>query len=112
MTKKEMFAEISAIANAQGREDIVKFCEHEVELLSRKRTSKSTKPTKRQKENEGVKASVAEVLADATEPMTVTAILAKLEDASLTNQRVSALLRQMPNVSKEVVKGKALFSLA
>ena len=45
------------------------------------------------------------------EGQTVTEILAQLGDESLTNQRVSALLRQM-TVHKEVVKGKSLFSLA
>ena len=74
--------------------------------LAKRNASKSSTPTKRQKENEGVKARIAEVLSD--EGKTVTQILAEIGDASLTNQRVSALLRQM-GAKKEIVKGKSLF---
>jgi uncharacterized membrane protein YheB (UPF0754 family) len=74
--------------------------------IAKRSASKSSTPTKRQKENEGVKARIAEVLSD--EGKTVTQILAEMGDASLTNQRVSALLRQM-GTRKEMVKGKALF---
>lgn len=105
MTKKENFAAIKGILNEQGISDYDAFIDHEVELLSRKRSG-SKSPTKRQKENEIVKANIAEVLGD--EGQTVTEILKALGDDTLTNQRVSALLRQM-GVRKEMVKGKALF---
>lgn len=105
MTKKETFAAIKGILNDNGVVEYNDFLDHEVELLSRKRSGGS-KPTKRQIENEGVKARIAEVLTD--EGQTVTQILAALGDETLTNQRVSALLRQM-GAKKEMVKGKALF---
>ena len=107
MTKKEMFAKIADLCSTDA--DVVAFCEKNIEVLSRKR-AKSDKPSKRQVENEGVKARIAEVLSD--EGKTVTAILAELGDDSLTNQRVSALLRQMDGVNKTVVKGKSLFTIA
>ena len=109
MTKKETFATIKGILNDMGNTDFDAFIDHEVELLSRKRSG-SSKPTKRQIENEAVKARIAEVLTD--EGQTVTEILKALDDESLTNQRVSALLRQMGNVSKTMVKGKAMFTIA
>lgn len=110
MIKKEKFATIKGILNEHGIVEWDEFLDHEVELLSRKR-SKSSKPTKRQVENEGVKARIAEVLTD--EGQTVTEILKALDDDTLTNQRVSALLRQMTeagDATKEVVKGKALWT--
>lgn len=110
MAKREKFATIKGILNEQGIVEWDEFLDHEVELLSRKR-SKSSKPTKRQVENEGVKARIAEVLTD--EGQTVTEILKALNDDTLTNQRVSALLRQMTeagDATKEVVKGKALWT--
>lgn len=110
MTKREKFATIKGILNENGIVEWDEFLDHEVELLSRKR-SKSSKPTKRQVENEGVKARIAEVLTD--EGQTVTEILKALDDDTLTNQRVSALLRQMTeagDATKEVVKGKALWT--
>ena len=108
MTKKETFATIKSILNDNGIVEYNDFLDHEVELLSRKR-SKSSTPTKRQIENGGIKAKIAEVLTD--EGQTVTEILKAIGDDTLTNQRVSALLRQM-DVKKEVVKGKALFTVA
>ena len=109
MTKRENFVAINSILNDLGNHDFDEFISHEIELLEKKTSYKSSKPTKRQTENEAIKSRIAEVLTD--EGQTVTEILAQLGDGNLTNQRVSALLRQM-NVHKEVVKGKSLFSLA
>ena len=112
MTKKETFATIKGILNEMGNTDFDAFIDHEVELLSRKRSTAS-KPTKRQVENEALKGRIAEILSD--EGQTVTAILGELGDEGLTNQRVSALLRQMVasgTAQKEMVKGKAMFTIA
>ena len=112
MTKKENFVAINAILNEMGHNEFDEFIAHEVELLSRKRSA-SSKPTKRQVENEVLKGRIAKVLGD--EGMTVTAILGELNEDGLTNQRVSALLRQMVaggTAHKEVVKGKAMFTIA
>ena len=65
MTKKEMYEAIK-VAVADNAE-MVAFCDHEIELLSKKR-SKSTKPTKTQEANEVLKAEILEVLAKAEEP--------------------------------------------
>ena len=110
MTKKENFVAINAILNEIGHDEFNDFIAHEIELLNKKAGSRSSKPTKRQIENEGIKSAITEVLSD--EGQTVTEILAQLGNPNLTNQRVSALLRQMGNVHKEIVKGKSYFSLA
>ena len=126
MTKKENFAVIRDIVSNLGLDEFVtndgyttvhtdellSFIDHEVELLSRKRSA-SSKPTKRQVENEALKGRIAEVLND--KGITVTDILRELDEDGLTNQRVSALLRQMVasgTAHKEVVKGKAMFTIA
>lgn len=112
MTKKENFVAINAILNEMGHTEFDEFIAHEVELLSRKRST-SSKPTKRQVENEGLKGQIAGILSD--EGHTVTAILGELGIDGLTNQRVSALLRQMVTsgtARKEMVKGKAMFYIA
>lgn len=69
--------------------------------LAKRSTSKGM--TKTQKENEGVKAVIAEVLADTGEKMTVTEMLADERLSGYTNQKISALLRQMTE-AKTVVK--------
>jgi len=115
MTKKENFAVIRTIIEntaVENQDELLTFIDHEVKLLSRKRSTAS-KPTKRQVENEALKGRIAEILND--EGQTVTAILGELGDENLTNQRVSALLRQMVasgTAQKEMVKGKAMFTIA
>lgn len=112
MTKKENFVAIKGILNEIGNTDFDEFIDHEVELLGRKRAGTS-KPTKRQVENGALKERIADVLTE--EGQTVTQILGELGQEDLTNQRVSALLRQMVGdgkATKEMVKGKALFTVA
>jgi predicted transcriptional regulator len=112
MTKKENFNAIANILNEMGNHDFDEFIAHEVELLNKKRTGSKT-PTKRQKENEILKEHILGVLSD--EGMTVTEIMTTLNEDGLTNQRVSANLKQMVDngtVNKAVVKGKSLFTLA
>ncbi len=79
--------------------------------LIKRNTSKSSTPTKRQRENEDVKARIADVLT--SEGQTATAIAEKLGGAKsgITCQRVTALLKQM-GVTKEVIKGKSLYFVA
>lgn len=111
MTKKEMFA---VIANAMAdNEEVVNFCNHEIELLSRKR-SKSSKPTAKQIENEGIKERIVEVLGESESPMTIKEIIEGLGE-ELTSQRVSALLTQLikaERVVKTYEKKVAYFGLA
>lgn len=107
MTKREMFTAI--MEKVQDNAEMVAFLEHEIELVSRKRTG-SSKPTKRQTENEGIKARILKIVSD--EGMTAGEVVAALDIEGMTNQRVSALLRQLvlaEQVRKETVKGKSLF---
>lgn len=110
MTKVEMFNAIKAVV--ADNEEFVAFIDHEIELLNRKSSNK--KATKTQVENEGFKDIILSVLSD--EGATVTEIQGKDETlANLTNQRVSALLRQLVNGGKaiKVVEGKkSLFKIA
>ena len=85
--------------------------------MEKKRSSDSSKPTKTQLENEAIKANILEVLSD--EGQTVSEILPQLDETlsskPLTNQRVSALLRQLveaKSVVKTIDKKTSLFSLA
>lgn len=112
MTKKEMFAMIATV-NADNTE-IVDFCNHEISLLESKKNSKGGL-TKTQKENIPIMDAISVVLGGSDEPLTVTEIIASGDDLSgLTNQKVSALLRNMikdGRVEKIVEKKKAYFKL-
>lgn len=112
MTKKEMFAMIATV-NADNAE-IVEFCNHEIELLSN-RKSGTKGQTKTQKENEGIKAVIAEVLTGIGDKVTVTELIADERLNAYTNQKISALLRQMVEAGKvtKVIEGKkAYFEVA
>ena len=113
MTKKEMFNMIATV-NADN-EEIVKFCEHEIELLENRKSGKRGL-TKTQKANEAIKVIIAEDLAVIGRPMTVSELIAEGDGlGEYTNQKISALLRQMVEggiVVKTVEKKKAYFTVA
>lgn len=128
VTKKEIFAKLfdivadatiaSTVENVGGMkvDDFKKFLTHEIELLDKKSTAKSTKPTKTQLENEKLKELILTVLKDKGTPQTISQIMAESEELStLTNQRISALLTQLKNAGKVVrteEKKKAYFAIA
>ena len=109
-TMKDYFNEIIALANENGRDDLVAFCEDRIEKLSRK--GGSAKPTKTQIENEGIKETILEVLAEMGEVSAT--MLATDPRINVSNQKVTALLTQLvkaEKVAKRIEKGKSLFSL-
>lgn len=115
MTKREMFAAIANVAEVAANEEMMAFINHEIELLDARKNSKSKGMTKTQKENEGVKAVIAEVLAESESKKTVTELISDERLSGYTNQKISALLRQMVEAGKVVksIEGKkAYFEVA
>ena len=115
-TKKEYFNELynyvenSTIANKM---DLLGFIDHELELLDKKASAKTQ--TKTQKENIGIKDIIVGVLKDSAKPMTITDMLACEELNGYTNQKISALCKQLVDsgmLVKETDKKKAYFALA
>ena len=112
LTKKDHFTALLALAEVQENQTLVDFINHELELLSKKNTA-DRKPTAAQKENEGIKEIILAALTN--EPTSITDLQKK--DASLakiSNQKISALLRQLildQKVVRTEDKKKALFAL-
>lgn len=111
MTKKEMFTMImKAVAD---KPEMVDFIQHEIDLLDKKASNK--KATKTQEANVGIKDTILDVLA-CGKAMTVTEMQgANAELGTLSNQKVSALVRQLVEankVVKTVDKKVSRFSLA
>ena len=97
MTKREYFTIIRAAypTDAANAEEVLAFIDHEIELLAKKNTSEK-KPTKTQIENEGNKQIVLDTLAAFTDGKTISEIQAANEIlAEMSNQKVSALVRQL-----------------
>lgn len=117
MTKKEMFAQVIALAQgkevAVSTEEIVTFANHEIELLEKK--SGKTGKTKTQKENEELVELVFDALAEVGKPVTVSEFQAQSEYASqFSNQKLSALLKKLKDagrIEKSVEGKKSYFSV-
>ena len=111
MTKVEYFKQIKA--NYALTEDEVKFIDHEIELLNKKNSAEK-KPTAQQTANEGIKTAIVEGM-ETNRLYTVTEIIKSIPAcADMTNQRVSALLRQLVEcgaVKRTEDKRKAYFQV-
>lgn len=112
LTKRDHFNALLALVEAQDNQVLVEFVNHELELLSKKNSSER-KPTAAQKENEIVKEIILAALT--TTPAQISELQkTHAELAEISNQKISALLRQLIIDNKVVRtedKKKALFAL-
>ena len=112
ITKREVINAMLADKNIKVNETYVAYLKNELSLLDKKASNK--KATKIQKQNVGIKSTILEVLA--TMSGTVTEIQsASVELSELSNQKISALLKQLcanGEVVKTTDKKKSIFSLA
>ena len=119
LTKKDYFEMIKGVC--ADRADIVDFCNHEIELLSRKNSKSGA--TKTQKENEIVANMLVEELTKVGKPITITDLMNTSETVkgytlengnNLTNQKISAIFKQLVEsnrIVKVVDKKKSYFSI-
>lgn len=111
-TKKQMFQSI--LDTCELTEEQVAFIHHEMELLEKKNAS-DKKPTAQQVANGGIKASILEVMKP-NQLYTITDLTHELYHyPNLTNQRVSALVRQLCSaglIVRTEDKRRAYFSKA
>lgn len=110
-TKRQMFEGLLAIPTlTQEQKD---FINHELELLTKK-NSADKKPTAQQTANEAVKTAILDGM-EVNRLYTITELIKEIpECADMTNQKVSALVRQLVDadfVAKTVDKRKSYFSL-
>ena len=117
ITKRESFAEIREILAELGKDRLVGVMEHELELLAKKNASGSSKPTAVQIVNEGIKSEILECMANEPNRLFTISEMQKVFPccAELSNQRVSALVRQLVNdgkVERLEEKRKAVFRIA
>ena len=111
LTKKDYFKKIMEVCANDS--NIVAFCEHEIELLNKKNSSKGQ--TKAQKENEDIKIAIVEALKVVGKAVTISELQASNENmAQYSNQKLSALLKQLVDtneVVKTTDKKKSYFSV-
>ena len=119
LTKKDKFnmaIELVASTDSTNKEMLIEFFQHELELLEKK-NSKSGGQTKLQKENEILLDQLETALAEFDSPTTITDFMKKSthEVATLSNQKLSALMKKLVEdrhtVVKTVEKKKSYFYL-
>ena len=109
MTKADYFKQIMANYPLTAEEKA--FVEHELELLAKKNSAEK-KPTAQQVANESIKQAILDRMED-NRLYTITELQKSIPAcAELSNQRVSAIIRQMIGVTidRTVDKRKAYFS--
>ena len=115
MTKREMYTKILSFAEIQADPELVKGIQHEIELLDRKNSS-DRKLSKNAAENVNLKAEILKIMSKEPDRLfTATEIWKILPNWSdYSNQRISALLKQLKDegkITKIENKKKSLFQL-
>lgn len=109
ITKREKFEMLLAMESVKGNEMLVEFIEHEIELLAKKNGSEK-KPTAQQTANAEIQKEILEGM-EVGKRYTITDLIKEIPAcAELTNQRVSALVRQlMPTYIERVEEKKKAY---
>ena len=114
ITKRERFESLLKLSQVQADPGLVDFINHELELLAKK-NSADKKPTAQQVANEGIKSAILDGMED-NRLYTITEIQKSVPAcAELSNQKVSALVRQLKDdglIVKTEDKRKSYFSKA
>lgn len=115
LTKREKFEMLKGIADVKANPILAEFIDHELELLAKK-NSTDKKPTAVQIANEGIKDVIYSTLSENGGKMTITELMKANEElGELSNQRISALIRQLVadgKVERTEEKRKAYFKVA
>lgn len=114
MTKRDYFNQLLGMEDVKANPELVKFIEHELELLAKKNTATSGKMTATQKENEEIKNGIVECLEnDANRLYTVTEMIKEFDVCKpFVNQKISNLANQLVKegrIAKVEEKRKSFF---
>ena len=113
ITKREVINAMLADVAINGNATYVAYLENELALIEKKAANK--KSTKIQEENKGIKSVILNTLASIGSGTITDIQNANSDLAELSNQKVSALVRQLVTtgeVVKTTDKKKSIFSLA
>lgn len=116
MTKRDYFNILRASypETAENYNEVIDFIDHELELLEKKNAAEK-KPTAVQIANDGIKSAILKGM-EPNRLYTITELIKEIpECADMTNQRVSALVRQLKEdhkIDRVEEKRKAYFRLA
>lgn len=101
ITKRDYFAQVIEVLKAQGCDELVAFCEHEVELLAKKAENKKSKGASA--ENVALAETVYGVLVETGRGMTVSEVQKSSEElAGLSTPKITALMRILMDAGRVV----------
>ena len=114
MTKRDYFNALLNITEVKANPELVKFVEHELELLAKKNASGEGKQTATQKENEIIKSGIVEELENEPERLfTITEMIKEFDCCKpFVNQKISNLANQLVKegrIAKIEEKRKSFF---
>jgi len=108
MTKKEMFVAIREAMSTNA--EVVEFCNHEIELIDKRSSSRSTKPSKAKLENDVKREQILAFLAD--NPKATCAQIADCTGSTLHSATgLLTTLRKAHLVKREYDKKTPVYSL-
>lgn len=110
-TKKDLFLEVREVV--AGNEELVAFVDHELELLNKKASTKSTKVNE---EQVALMEKIVNALNEIGRSVTISELQKEnAEMAKYSNQKLSAMLKKLVDnkqVTKMVDKKKSYFMVA
>ena len=110
-TKRDLFLEVREVV--AGNEELVAFVDHELELLDKKASTKSTKVND---EQVSLMEKIVNVLNEIGRSVTISELQKEnAEMAEYSNQKLSAMLKKLVDnkqVTKMVDKKKSYFKIA
>lgn len=110
-TKKDLFLEVREVV--AGNEELVAFIDHELELLNKKTSTKSTKVNE---EQVALMEKIVNALNEIGRSVTISELQKEnAEMAEYSNQKLSAMLKKLVDnkqVTKMVDKKKSYFTTA
>ena len=112
VTKKDMFNEVIALAQAADRQDVVEFAEHELELLAKRSGADSKAKQKKAAETAALAEKVVEVVSGADAPMAALEIATAV---GISTQKAAPILKGLVTdgrLVKTEEKRKGFYSIA
>jgi hypothetical protein len=104
MTKRDYFNELLKVEDVKANPKLVKFIEHELELLAKKNASGTGKMTATQVANEEIKNGIVECLENEPDRLfTITEMIKEFDCCKpFVNQKISNLANQLVKEEKIV----------
>lgn len=117
ITKKDRYTEMIVLFNGMGRNDLAEFCEHEIELLTKKNSGKSKISAAEQTARDAIASAAIAILENSDEPLPCADIVKAMPNdvACNSTQKLTPILAKLVEngaITTDKVKGRTVYSIA